>query len=206
MTCGCCFSQALAGLVSDEDAAGLKQQLQSQQQQLHAQQQQQQQVAQQQLHDAELQAWQVERGTLQQQLADAQLAAQKAQQVVEQHAQQLQQLQADTDSHAGLMRHLSWQLEAAQHALQQQQQEQEAEPQPPSHAGADSADPPGPVPAQPVVATDQQWPTVLQFLADEVQTLSQHDLVHQCLTAELLQDAVPALAALVSGLRLVHLL
>lgn len=70
MTCACCFSQALVGLVSEEEAAELKQQLQSQQQQLHAQQQQQ--LEQQQLHDAELQAWQAERGTLQQQLADAQ--------------------------------------------------------------------------------------------------------------------------------------
>jgi hypothetical protein len=192
VTCACCSTQALVGLISEEEAAELKQQLQAQQQQL---------LEQQQSHEAELQAWQAERGTLQQQATDTQLAAQQA---AEQQAQQLQQLQADADSHAGRMRHLSWQLEAAQHALQQQQQEQQmqSQPQPPSHAGADSADPTEPVPAQLAAATDQQWPTVLQFLADEVQTLSQHDLVHRCLTAELLQDAATAFAALVSSSRL----
>jgi hypothetical protein len=165
------------------------------QQQLDTQQQQQQE--QQQSHEAEVQAWQTERSQLQQQLADAQAAVHKAQQDAD---KQVQQLQADADSHAGLMRHLSWQLEAAQHALQQQPQEQQVEQPQGQEEGGSAAETSGALSAQLAAAADRacsvqrQWSTVLQFLADEVQALSQHDLVHQCLTNQLLKDASSTIA------------
>lgn len=118
----------------------------------------------------------------------------------------MQQLQVDADSHAGLMRHLSWQLEAAQQALQQQQQEQQVKQQP-GQANVDSAaviaEASGALSAQLAAAADRacsvkrQWSTVLQFLADEVQALSQHDLVHKCLTNQLLKDASSTIATMV---------
>jgi hypothetical protein len=127
---------------------------------------------------------------------------QKAQQDAD---KQVQQLQADADSHAGLMRHLSWQLEAAQQALQQQQQqvEQQVEQPPGQEVGGSAAETSGALSAQLAAAADRacsvqrQWSTVLQFLADEVQALSQHDLVHQFLTNQLLKDASGTIATMV---------
>jgi hypothetical protein len=147
-----------------------------------------------------MQAWQSERSQLQQQLADAQDAMRKAQQDAD---KQVQQLQAEADSHASLMHHLSWQLEAAQQALQQQQQEQQVKQPPGQKDGGSAAETPGVLSAQLAAAADRassiqrQWPTVLQFLADEVQALSRHDLVHQCLTNQLLEDASSAISTMV---------
>lgn len=193
-----CFTQALVSLVPAEEVEELRLELQALQQQVQTEQRRQQE--QQQQHEAEVHAWQAERSQLQQKVEKAQLAAQKAQQDVD---KRVQQLQADADSHAGLMRHLSWQLEAAQQALQQQQQEHDAGQQQLQEA-AGSTGASGAASAHVVASVNmapsavRQWSTVLQFLADEVQALSQHELVHQCLTTQLLQEASSSIATLVS--------
>lgn len=186
--------------MTQEEAEELKQELQDLRQQVAAHQQQQdQQDHQQQLHAAEAQAWRAERSQLQQAVEDAQAAAAKAQQ----HAdKQLQQLQANADSQEGLVRHLSWQLEAAQQALQQQQHDDdEQQQQQSSQLDVGSAAVPGCVLAE--VATDKACSAarILQFLADEVQELSRQEAVHQCLTDQLLGEASSAAGALVGWLR-----
>jgi chromosome segregation ATPase len=185
--------------MTQEEAEELKQELQDLKQQVAAHQQQQdQQDHQQQLHAAEVQAWRAERSQLQQAVEDAQAAAAKAQEDAD---KQLQQLQANADSQEGLMRHLSWQLEAAQQALQQQQHDDEQQQQQPSQPDGSSAAASGCVLAQ--VSEDKACSAarILQFLADEVQELSRQEAVHQCLTDQLLGEASSAADALVGWLR-----
>lgn len=169
--------------MTQEEAAELKQDLQTLQQQVAAQQEQQE------LHQAEAQAWQAERTQLQQQIAEAQSDMQRAQQEA---AKQLQQLQSAADSHEGLMRHLSWQLEAAQQALQQQDQQQASG----SDASQTVAAEGGPSSAE------QQCHKVLELLAVEVQAMSQHSLVQQCITEQLLEATSNTLKILVRSIAL----
>jgi DNA repair exonuclease SbcCD ATPase subunit len=196
--------------MTPEEAASLKEELQTLQQQLTTQQAEH--TEQQRVHDAAVRSWQEERKQLQQQVQDAQLAAQQAQQDA---AHQTQQLQADADSHAGLMRHLSWQLEAAQQALAQQHQQQ----------GREHGLGHGQTPAQGELGSEEgdsslsalaaqhaelsaaqerasraecQCAQVLQFLADEAAALTPQGLVTHCMSDQLLEGVSGTIATLVS--------
>lgn len=187
--------------MTPEEAASLREEVQTLQQQLETQQAEQEEL--QRVHDAAVRAWQEEHEQLQQQMQDAQLAAQQIQQDA---AQQTQQLQADADSHAGLMRHLSWQLEAAQQALVQQHQQQGQEQVPTQGAaGVDGGDPsPSALAAELSAAqarassAERQCAQVLQFLADEAAALTPQGLVTHFMSDQLLEGVSSTIATLVS--------
>lgn len=193
LTPACCCCQALVSLVSPEEAAELKQELQTLQEQLSEQQL---------LHQADSQAWQAERAQLQQQVDSAASTLAHTQQEA---AAKVEQLQADADSQAAVMRHLTWQLEAAQQTLQQQQQIQHEQGPQQQREEDDSHSDGNRVTAVSALAAAEarassaelQCHKLLELLVEEVQGLSQHSRVQQCITDELLEGTSRTLASLV---------
>jgi hypothetical protein len=105
------------------------------------------------------------------------------------------------------MRHLSWQLEAAQHALAQQQEQgqEQGHPLTRSTAGVDEGGPSPSALAADLSAAqarassaERQCAQVLQFLADEAATLTPQGLVTHCMSDELLEGVSGTIASLVS--------